>query len=557
MPLGGIIIGFIGSVFLAFAVVLDSQGPDRVARFAASLVTLIVTLLVSVLVVSDDGRIAAIAVVAGAIGAIRVGGGRLRGADSWLLVLAVLYFLAMTTLAAWLYAGGRSAAEAGYAVGVAQGLLDGLVIGLVRERFAELIRHEQDERRRLTRAESKRAELAAGDRVWLLLAGFAVPAVLGLGLVLDVAGPALTANRNAGRWPNHLTLLALAGACAVGLAAGAILVAVRRRRGRAVAETWRPDTTPAITRSVYALLAAAAAAWLVPLAVALDTHLHFIAPSIVAALFAATLVAEDLVNSPVRLQLVRLTRGAGALACLGALIAGATITWLLSVGVWSGPRAATVSGGLVATLVGLLPAVALVAAIGVVLSLGLRCPHLTAQKPIVNLAQQPILYGLLWFFAAVVPMYIVAKAGVSRVHDSGIATLANAGVMPSIVGAFAWILGNNRLHAWFEQFVIPTPLEDFASDQPDALREWEQAYRTRDAPPRVVAAVVDVYRAFVKPPRSEEWKEKPGGEPIPAIVTTSLNKLRVDRLRMHVFFANRVATAMLVVGTLWAAIRVF
>jgi hypothetical protein len=423
--------------------------------------------------------------------------------DRGLVVIAAFYVFGTLALADWLDRRAATKADAGWAVGAAMTLLDVLVIGLVRDRFRDFMQDAQA-RRRLATAE---AETGSGDghggATWILLVAFALPALAALCVLFVIASPLLGTNKGTGGSAADLGIVAVTGGAASVLAAVGAALGWRHRQKPSGFQ----EATPVhLTAWSAPLLGLALLGWSVALALQFGHPLHFPAVAGVVAVVMAVLVAEDLINSTVRLQLARPRPSVWACSLAAAAVVGLGAFWLLTVGIWDGRRPASAIGAVEACGAVLLSGALIAGAGGVAIAAGLRTPHITEQPPSLNAAAQQMMYAAVIFIAGAIPFFAVGRVDIANLKDSGLATLASLGFMPALLGAFIWVLGNNARHGRFEQTVPPpAPISD-------AYGEGERAERA--------------------------------------------NAVRAERLKWHVCFTNWLAGGLLAASLIWTGTQV-
>jgi hypothetical protein len=240
--------------------------------------------------------------------------------------------------------------------------------------------------------------------------------------------------------------------------------------------------------------------------IALDETLRLPLAAATGAVVMAALAFEDLPNSTARLQLARPSAATWLLAGGSALAFGTATLWLLADGLWVGRSPALPAVAALVAAVALVPTAALAAALGVANPSGLPARHITEQAPWFNAVAQSLMYGAVVLVALAVPAFLTGQLQSRSIEDAGLAAIAALGFWPALLGAFAWILANNREHARFEsQIPPPQPIRDATAD--DAAAE-------------------------------------------------ALNAIRAERLVWHVRFVNRLAGGLAAAAVVWAVVEI-
>ena len=277
--------------------------------------------------------------------------------------------------------------------------------------------------------------------IWTQLAGFGIPAFVGLIAVLAAVGPALNADtsvqRNAGVTAWQLTVT-LAAVTALAFA----IVSARPVESNARARSGEPflDIAPV---SAALLLGGLTCFALAPvLALAAPRDLAFGHPLGIGAWLLTT---ENVYSSPALLQLVRPAGRVKAAAWLCGFAVGANVCWLVSMGLGDQVGPTRTSGAAHATLLVLLGCAAVLVMCGMALWRSMAVEYLTLHPPWQNLLQDALVASVLFLFAAALPAYLAARA---PLHSS---LLLSATVVGTVIVFLSWLFRNNPKHIKAEQ----------------------------------------------------------------------------------------------------------
>lgn len=410
----------------------------------------------------DHSGTAALAVGAGAALAFAFGVPSIQDEDEpGLVIFATAYMLGLLVAAAWIDAQPVDQTRAAITIAAATTLLDAIAITLIRDRFNGFVKDVQKQRH------EEAGDSLHGPQAWLLLLGLAFTTLPALILLLVVATDGLGLDDPAGGAAADLLAVGLAAGVASVLGLLALLLVRRPPRTLDPADLGDADddrlnwpTAPAFPAVV--LVAIAAAALTGTLLGLLTGPLHYLGFAAFGAVGMATLTAEDVISSPIRLQLARPTVSARLLSGASALTTASGVFWLITNGLWDGEEPASISGCVIACALALLgPAfVAIVA--GVVNARALTSPYITEQAAWFNAIVQPVMYSAVAALAFVVPVCVVGRVEASGVENAGLATLAAVGFLPAVLGVFLWILKNNNQHLLNELSECPKRVEDEA-----------------------------------------------------------------------------------------------
>lgn len=366
----------------------------------------------------------------------------------------------LLALGGWMHDHPGTIEESPWAqVGIVAGIA--LLLLFIMVRFATLQRLEES-------LSSSELEVRA-RAIWTQIAGFGVPAFLGLIAALVGLAPALDADRGVADG------FAASPGFLVVSAAGLALCAVSGAFARPVPPTqYGPSGEPVIgpngraaTLLALGFFGLAIAPVLAP---ASPTHLALAVP---AALAVCALTTENLHYSPALLQLVLPSGKGKAVAWLGGLALGSQTFWLLGIGLGDANGPVDTEGAAAASVLVLLASAAAVFACGVTLGRSLSVPHLTLHPTWQNLLQDGLVAAFVVFCATVVPAYLVSR---SPYHDSlTFSALVDGGV----VAFLTWLLGNNPVHVRREQSRTPPALARRRAADLSSLRDDPEKLRAR------------------------------------------------------------------------------
>ncbi|MEU7528435.1 hypothetical protein AB0A74_22075 [Saccharothrix sp. NPDC042600] len=262
------------------------------------------------------------------------------------------------------------------------------------------------------RAEAQRrgvADALGNQRLLLaLLTGFGMVAaapvfvLLGRPLGFDIAGDARPAP---GEWATGATIAATVAVAAVGV----VVAAVTRPGPEVDDRLLRP-------RGLAVALVGAANAALVVLVVH-DVLAHrptWPLPVVLYVVLLAALVGvmygEDLITTPVRLQLLRPGRRAWALTVLGGATAAALTVWMIERHLWVGPWRGVTFASAASTLAQFGLGLLCVVAIHFVLAMSSsKAQQVTVNSPAVNVVQGQPLYAFLAAATCWLPSVLLAR----------------------------------------------------------------------------------------------------------------------------------------------------
>lgn len=454
--------------------------------------------------VDDHGFEALIVTALAAAAATLIGGLRQRRtADNVLVGFAVFYVFGVLAVAAWLSGRTENDTEAAVAVGACITVLDIVVLSLVRDRYRAFAGAVQ-------RSRQHGGEMpppnTSGDVVatWALIAGLAAPTLAALGVLFDVAGPILGANDVAGGNPPGLaTWIAADIVLLVATAALTALAFSRRNPG----EKFMMGLTSVIPRGAATGCLVLAAGIVTVALTQLHGPVHDPLAAGAVSIAIGLLVTEDLVSSPLRLQLAKVTPLPLLVSLAGGAMVAMSTFWLLTVGIWDGSQPAGVGGLLTACLLAIVPPFLCAGCFGAVIATGLRAPHLTEQPPWFNTVAQQMMYGVMTLIVIVVPFVAAGRINADEdLANPGLTVLATLGFLPALIAAVVWAAQENERHARSEEH----------TNLPCAIAKNLH----EDAPP-----------------------------------AETINDERKARLRAHVDFANTLIRGIVAFGVLWLGVN--
>jgi hypothetical protein len=222
-----------------------------------------------------------------------------------------------------------------------------------------------------------------------------------------------------------------------------------RRRAPA---TERPDdgSWPIVEIPSAPLTAAGLAALVVAVVPFLDGQApqNFHVLAVIAAVFYAVMTWEALTASPLAIQLARAGFWTSILILLTGLAVASAGWWLLSTGLWAGDGPAPIDRAIKATLVALIPAAALSITVQRLIEWAgtgeVFTPKPPSENALIDHGQYVILFGI----AALVPMAAIAHI---EAHDTPVTVVGSLVFLPGLLGAFLWVLEQNRHHHRLEQ----------------------------------------------------------------------------------------------------------
>lgn len=426
--------------------------------------------------------------------------------------LATAYAAGLLVIAAWLLLEHTDRGQALATVNVAEGAFDVMVFALFRERFSRLVEDEatatasRPELRPLTYDEWERT-LPKGDPraddnaltadepepipvdsrseapgavtvITLFPLGFGILFAL-LAMVVAGAGP-LGMNRGAEPGAPSDRVLLIGAVCAFAVVALAVAADILgRRRGPTTSEPSEEGGWPEVEIPPRPLAVALLAALVLAVAPFFDSGAaqNFEMFALIAAVFYAVMTWEALSASPLGVQLARPGFSTTVLILLTGLGVASTAWWLLRTGLWSGDGPATIGRAITATLIALIPAAALGIAVQRLIQWSGTGEVFTPAPPADNALVDHGQYVILFAIAAVVP--VVAAAHIDA-HDSPVTVVSSLVFLPGLLGAFLWVIDQNRHHHRLEQELeLPRkPMWDraerFRDDETAARDEAEQ-----------------------------------------------------------------------------------
>lgn len=375
------------------------------------------------------------------------------------------YATGAIAIAAWLQRAHPAPHDAVAAVAVAESAFDVMVFALFRERFARLFREEAQrlagwramvkdtylKHYRRSEPESGQTRTSRyGATTVNALFGFGLAVLAGLVATLVAGARPLGLNDSVhGNQPAGPLIWELYGAAVV--AGGMTFLAWRLAKAtpeRASAQG--PDEPPPVNVRLPLFLLAFAALVVVGGAPYVfgsgSEHTRLLGNA--AAAFYAVLTIEALAMTVVRLQLQRLTASSKALILGCGLAVFLASRWLLLTGIWShGGPAAIARTALVVGAV-LLGCAAVSILIGRLLDQGATGEVFTPESPSNNLLIDHGQYAVLALLAGVVP--VASLAHIHARHDS-VVVVASLLFVPGLIGAFLWVIDQNRHHHEIEQ----------------------------------------------------------------------------------------------------------
>lgn len=472
--------------------------------------------------VGHHGLVAAFVVLAGSVLATAANRDPAWGpGDLFLRATAVAYSVGLIVLSGWI-GEGRTSAEANYAVGFAAFFLDGLVLGMIRQQFAQVIRSDfigQDKSGRKTE------EVGTDTTIQVFL--FGLVALVSLATLFAVAAPRLGLDVGNGFPDVEYGRLGVALAVALGLTTAARLCA-----RRADPQKKRPDASdPARTRPVAgqevevdaiatALAAAGLAIWLGALLwSAAGASLNTVPAAAIGACLIGLMAVEDVIRSCTRLQLHSPSGQSQLVAgAIGATVA-AGLFFVLAAGLWDDGAPASATAAMVALLI---PTATIFVAwlASAPVAYGLTYERVTPQSPDQNVLLIQGLYAGLALIALILPMIAVSRIDAIDPSDVGLVAVTSLALLPPLIGAFVWVLGNNTLHLELQLKRLDIP-----ADETQKLPEET----------RRLKALLDRFESKNNHSPTEQW---------------------TSWMSTHIRFQNRAAIAVMLTGFTWMAVEV-
>lgn len=388
--------------------------------------------------------------------------------DSFLLVVACAYTIGLVVLADWLEHHATTFA-ANYALGFSAFFVDGLVVGLIRARFQDVLDVD-----RQPRASGAPAPEEVGPAVLIQIAGLGGAAIGGLLLLYVEAAPILGLDRGTVSFPISLGAWSAIEVVALGIAIASLLVARGRVRRLPDVDFDQPIQTDAWATALGLLALATSVAPLLLLSPASARVAASLVPStysfigLAGGVALACLTVEDVIWTGGKLHLRRLDVAGWTLGLGVALVVGLMQWWVVTTGLW-GPGGRPLSAlWMFATSFALPLVITLVCVFALTpVAFGLKTEErLTAQETVWNLVLTRILYSFLGFLACTVVVLAIGRLRLVRPSDAGLVAISSLAIMPSLVGAFLWVLGNNVAHLRGQEGKIPVGLEDLQKTDP-------------------------------------------------------------------------------------------
>jgi hypothetical protein len=471
--------------------------PDGVARLVATALVLLGGLSFALGHVETRANQAAIALALAALAAVIINPfGDVSIGDRFLLVIACAYTVGLVVLADWLEHHQTNFA-ANYSLGFSSFFVDGLVVGLIRSRFKEVV--DVDKK---PRSPDAPAPEEVGPAVLAQIFGLGGAALGGLLLLYVTAAPILGLDQGTVSFPISLRVWVAAELAAIVIAALGLLRA--RRRTPILPqidfdEAIRSDLG-ATTLSIVALLFSVG-----PLILASPAPSRYLLVGLIPGAALAGLTVEDVLNTGAGLHLRKLDGAGWLLAFATGAVIGLMQWWVLTTGLWGSsgkPVTALWTFGTSFLLPLTITIVSVLALAPVAYGLDAK-QRLTAQETISNLVLTRVLYSFLGFLAFTIPVLAVGRLLLVRPSDAGLVAISSLAIMPSLIGAFLWVVSNNVVHLRGQEGATPVGLEDLYLTNP-----IEAAKRNSD---------------------------------------------RLDRLAFHTKLQNRAATAIFALAGAWLA----
>jgi hypothetical protein len=458
--------------------------------------------------VEDNSGRAVLAMLIAPALAVWIGQPTKRTAASGLVAYAsAVYGCGILVLAGWVVSGAPTSGEVQNVDSVALGFVDFLALTLVRRRFTELADFERDFGRSPAAAAGVKSQ-EAGPHAWIQVLGFAAPAILGLGVLIEASASRTGIDAYAGGGPVGRRALFVG----LGLALVCVLIAAGASVVTRKAVEFKRGLTLKIPAAATALSVSGAVVFATFAVTGLPDKPHYPFLAAMAGLVSGALAAEDMARTGASIQLARLGHRGALVAASAAVISGVAVFWLLTSGLWSGSRPADVGHSLLAALESLGGAFILTAALSVVIDAGLRGPVLTSQGPLLNLLIAQAQYLMLLLIAAALPVAVVARVVEAGLKDPGLLVTSVLGGALGFGAFIYWITQNLRRHLHDQR----------EGDPPDEL--------------------VDAVRGSGKGPLD--------------VLVASLNAQRLDRLAAHIRW-QLWATGLVISGAaLWVIVLV-
>ena len=389
---------------------------------------------------------------------------------------------------------------------LAQILLITQVANLIKQHFERLMDAERELSHPLPAGEAALAEIRVRQRavsMWTQILSMGLPTLLTLLVLLSTALHRVGFDRTAKGDAGGAGILVLAAAGAfVATATGAALMhwSSRSRHGEV---PYGKQISSALSREALIWLLVAAAIWAIAPLLALRRPLELLGPAVALGGIFGYLVFESLVANCAWLHLQPARRGMKLVAFGYGLAVMVQTVWLLAIGLWSAGVLANVGSVVLNASLVVFGSAVLVLAGGCVISNGMRIRTVTLHPPWQNLIQDHALYALLLVVGGVVPVIVAAKhyaLGRVELVPSALLLLTN---LPGIglLAFYPWVLRNNCRHVRSEMRRRPPTLAQLSSERHDSIR--------------------------------------------------NLQRMRIRRLRSHVFQQNGLSVAVLLVGLVW------
>lgn len=500
-PLPVAIAGMVSAMLVGAALAAPASGvsPGFIVRAVAGSLTLAGGFALALNVVVTNAPLATILVVGSSALATWVASS--DGQLDWemgLTILATSVMLGILLVAAWLDAYPGNEAKAERAVQGSLVLLDIVVLTLIHDRFNTFMVHAQ----RARFEDGDEPPEASGVRAWGLLLALVISTLASLAVLLAAAAEELGLDNGLNAHNPDLLPVGAAAVAAATCALTAIGLARPLERPTYERHDWidlrlASKPVPVILVALGAAVLALAFAWTLA-----NSDLTHPWVGLTAAVGIGVLVLEDIVNSPVRLQLHRPAAGTWIVAAASAAAAALATLWLLSVGLWADGDPASIVGCLLATATAVVGPATIAVAAGATNARSLTGGYLTEQAPSLNALVQPLMYGGVIILGFAIPVCIVGRVDTFGTQDAGLATLAAASFIPPLVFTFLWILRNNSIHRRNETSeAIPSRVRTEAEN--------------RNVPPE------------------------------------ALNRVRGRRLRQHAYFTNWASATLITGGLAW------